>query len=68
MGDAQNAELINYFKGRHVWTVDADEDTPQLLPYANRSDSTGESELSSPRTSSLCCPVSRFMAAAISND
>jgi hypothetical protein len=34
MGDAQNAELINYFKGRHVWLVQPDEDPPKLSPYS----------------------------------
>jgi len=54
MGDAQNAELINYFKSRRVWTVDADEDTPQLVAYAERPVSTGESDLIRGRTSSPC--------------
>jgi hypothetical protein len=45
MGAAQNEELIDYFKSRRAWTVDADEEAPQLLPYEERQDSTGESEL-----------------------
>jgi hypothetical protein len=64
MGDAQNAELINYSKTRRVWTVDADEDTPQLRPYAKRPDSTRESELVRGRSSSRCCPDPAMGAAA----
>jgi hypothetical protein len=52
MGAAQNVELINYFKSRRVWTVDADEDTPQLVAYEERPDSTGESKLIRGKTSS----------------
>ncbi|HXH50499.1 MAG TPA: hypothetical protein VNM47_14240 [Terriglobia bacterium] len=33
MGPAKNKELIDYFKGRNVWLVDADSNPPQLLPY-----------------------------------
>ncbi len=33
MGAAQNAELINYFKGRHVWLLEPDEDPPRISPY-----------------------------------
>jgi len=41
MGTAQNEELIEYFKGRRVWVVDADEDAPQLVPYEERPESVG---------------------------
>jgi len=44
MGAAQNEELIDYFKNRRVWAIDADEDTPQLFPYAERPDPSGENE------------------------
>jgi hypothetical protein len=33
MGAAKNAELINYFNGRHVWLLEPDEDPPKLSPY-----------------------------------
>ncbi|MGA2076984.1 MAG: hypothetical protein ABSH52_26130 [Terriglobia bacterium] len=33
MGAAKNAELINYFKDRHVWLLEPDEDPPRLSPY-----------------------------------
>ncbi|TAM82085.1 MAG: hypothetical protein EPN47_10030 [Acidobacteria bacterium] len=33
MGPAKNQELINYFKGRNVWLVDADSHPPKLEPY-----------------------------------
>ncbi len=33
MGAAQNAELINYFQGRHVWRLERDEDPHRLSPY-----------------------------------
>ena len=33
MGPAQNEDLINYFRDRHVWLVHADESPPRLLPY-----------------------------------
>jgi len=53
MGAAQNEELIDYFKNRRVWAIDADEDTPQLFPYTERPDPSRESELIRGRTSSL---------------
>jgi hypothetical protein len=34
MGPAQNQELIDYFKGRHVWLVQPDEDLVGLSPYS----------------------------------
>jgi len=34
MGPAENQELIDYFKDRTVWLVEADETPPRLLPYA----------------------------------
>ena len=33
MGAEKNAELINYFKDRQVWLLEADEDPPKLSPY-----------------------------------
>jgi len=33
MGVAKNAELINYFKDRHVWLLEPDEDPPRLSRY-----------------------------------
>ncbi len=33
MGAAQNADLISYFKGRHVWLLEPDEVPPKLSPY-----------------------------------
>jgi hypothetical protein len=34
MGPAKNQELIDYFKGRNVWLVDADSNPPELEPYS----------------------------------
>ncbi|MBZ5598791.1 MAG: hypothetical protein LAN83_10745 [Acidobacteriia bacterium] len=34
MGESQNRELLEYFKDRKVWTVDADTAAPRLEPYA----------------------------------
>jgi hypothetical protein len=33
MGAAKNVELINYFKDRHVWLLEPDENPPKLAPY-----------------------------------
>ena len=33
MGDSDNQELLNYFKDRQVWRVNADASPPQLEPY-----------------------------------
>ncbi len=33
MGPDQDAELIRYFKDRHVWLVEPDEKPPKLSPY-----------------------------------
>jgi hypothetical protein len=33
MGPTENAELVNYFKDRRVWLVEADEVPPKLSPY-----------------------------------
>jgi hypothetical protein len=33
MGDAQNQELLEYFKSRRVWRLDADDPSPKLQPY-----------------------------------
>jgi hypothetical protein len=32
MGDAQNQELLEYFKNRQVWRLDADDPSPKLQP------------------------------------
>jgi hypothetical protein len=34
MGPAQNEELINYFRDRHIWLVEADDTPPKLSPYS----------------------------------
>jgi hypothetical protein len=36
MGPARNQELINYFRGRHIWWVEADDNPPKLIPYEPR--------------------------------
>jgi hypothetical protein len=33
LGDAQNRELLEYFKSRRAWQVDADDRSPKLQPY-----------------------------------
>ncbi len=33
MSPAENRELIDYFRDRHVWLVEADEIPPKVLPY-----------------------------------
>ena len=33
MGSAGNAELLQYFKNRHVWLLEPDEEPPRLSPY-----------------------------------
>jgi hypothetical protein len=33
MGRAKNQELLQYFRGQQVWTVDVSEQRPQLKPY-----------------------------------
>jgi hypothetical protein len=33
MGPAQNKELIDYFRDRQVWLVEADDTPPKVLPY-----------------------------------
>jgi hypothetical protein len=38
MGPAENEELIQYFKKRHAWVVDADDHPPKLLPYSEAMD------------------------------
>jgi hypothetical protein len=38
MGPAKNQELIDYFKGRKVWLVDADSHPPELEAYAGDAD------------------------------
>ena len=38
MGPAKNAELINYFKDRSVWALDANGDPPRLSPYPHPTD------------------------------
>src|SRR5438270_952074 len=34
MGDAKNQELLEYFKSRRAWQLDADDPSPKLKPYA----------------------------------
>lgn len=34
MGSAENQELLNYFKDRRIWRVNADDVPPQLESYA----------------------------------
>ena len=38
MGPAKNPELIQYFKDRHVWLLEADEQPPKLVPYSEAAD------------------------------
>jgi hypothetical protein len=33
MGDAQNREIVDYFKDRRAWLVNADDSSPKLQPY-----------------------------------
>jgi hypothetical protein len=33
MGERANQELLNYFKNRHVWSIDGDDPSPRLEPY-----------------------------------
>ena len=33
MGAAKNVELIDYFKDRHIWLLEPDENPPKLAPY-----------------------------------
>lgn len=35
MGHAENAELLQYFRDRRVWLLDADEIPPKLQPYSD---------------------------------
>jgi hypothetical protein len=34
MGPARNQELIDYFRDRHAWLVEADETPPRVVPYS----------------------------------
>jgi hypothetical protein len=36
MGAAENRELLDYFKGRTFWLVEADERPPRISPYAGQ--------------------------------
>ena len=36
MGPAENRKLIQYFKNRRAWLLDADAHPPRLLPYSER--------------------------------
>jgi hypothetical protein len=38
MGPAKNAELIDYFKDRSIWVLDANGDPPRLSPYLHPTD------------------------------
>lgn len=52
MGAQRNRELLNYFKDRQTWLLEADENPPRLVPYseeeddalANRAATMGSSE------------------------
>jgi hypothetical protein len=33
MGETQNQELLEYFKSRRAWQLDADAPSPKLQPY-----------------------------------
>jgi len=33
MGPAKNQELLDYYKGRHAWLLEADEQPPKLASY-----------------------------------
>jgi len=33
MGAVENEKLVHYFKNRHAWLVDADDNPPKLTPY-----------------------------------
>jgi hypothetical protein len=35
MGEARNQELLEYFRNRQVWMLDADDSPPRLSLYAN---------------------------------
>ena len=41
MGPSKNEELIKYFKDRHAWLVDADDDPPKLTPYPESAGGSG---------------------------
>jgi len=35
MGKDDNQELLQYFRDRQTWFLEADNPSPQLLPYSN---------------------------------
>ena len=37
MGPAKNEALIKYFKNRHAWLLEADQEPARLLPYPGAS-------------------------------
>jgi len=41
VGEAENQALLGYFKQRHVWLLEADENPPKLLPYNIESQRVG---------------------------
>jgi hypothetical protein len=41
MGKEQNQELLQYFKDRHVWTINGDGSPPTLEPYSDESSQPG---------------------------
>ncbi|HEX5413034.1 MAG TPA: hypothetical protein VFZ27_14380, partial [Terriglobia bacterium] len=44
MGPAKNQELIDYFKDRKVWLVDADSTPPKLVPYSEGAETQSDAE------------------------
>jgi hypothetical protein len=61
MGEAKNAELISYFKDRHVWLLEPDQNPPKLSPYpcaGSPAQARGDSAATKPASSRPLGPVS----------
>jgi hypothetical protein len=43
MGDAENTRLLDYYRHRRVWLIDADRQPVQLQPYLGRTGTNGQS-------------------------